>query len=98
MHVDQQYIRTLPERPGNGAGQVPRDLLRSVGNHPRGQLALVGLPAADVLSPLAYAAAAGIAIVLIGAIVLHFRKREVLTTTGTWLLLIALAIAVVATP
>jgi uncharacterized membrane protein len=63
-----------------------------------GGVALVVLPAADVLSPLAYAAAAGIAIVLIGAIVLHFRRREVLTTAGTLLLLIALAIAVVATP
>jgi len=63
-----------------------------------GGVALVVLPAADVLSPLAYAAAAGIAIVLIGAIVLHFRRREVLTTAGTLLLLIALAIAIVATP
>jgi uncharacterized membrane protein YphA (DoxX/SURF4 family) len=63
-----------------------------------GGIALVVLPAADVLIPLAYAAAAGIAIVLIGATVVHFRKREVLTTTGTSLLLIALAIAVVATP
>jgi uncharacterized membrane protein YphA (DoxX/SURF4 family) len=63
-----------------------------------GGIALVVLPAADVASPLAYAAAAGIAIVLIGATVLHFRRREVLTTTGTVLLLIALAIAVVATP
>jgi uncharacterized membrane protein len=63
-----------------------------------GGIALVVLPAADVLSPLAYAAAAGIAIVLMGASVLHFRRREVLTTAGTLLLLIALAIAVVATP
>jgi hypothetical protein len=63
-----------------------------------GGIALIVLPAANVLRPLAYAAAAGIAIVLIGAAVLHFRRREVLTTTGTFLLLIALAIAVVATP
>jgi uncharacterized membrane protein YphA (DoxX/SURF4 family) len=63
-----------------------------------GGIALVVLPAADVASPLAYAAAAGIAIVLIGATVLHFRRREVVTTMGTVLLLIALAIAVVATP
>ena len=63
-----------------------------------GGIALIVLPAANVLRPLAYAAAAGIAIVLIGAAVLHFRRREVLTTTGTILLLIALAIAVVATP
>ena len=63
-----------------------------------GGIALVVLPAADVAIPLAYAAAAGIAIVLIGATVLHARKREALTATGTLLLLIALAIAVVATP
>jgi uncharacterized membrane protein YphA (DoxX/SURF4 family) len=63
-----------------------------------GGIALVVLPAADVASPLAYAAAAGIAIVLIGATVLHARKREALTTTATFLLLIALATAVVATP
>jgi uncharacterized membrane protein YphA (DoxX/SURF4 family) len=63
-----------------------------------GGIALVVLPAADVASPLAYAAAAGIAIVLIGATVLHARKREALTTTATFLLLMALAIAVVATP
>jgi hypothetical protein len=63
-----------------------------------GGIALVVLPAVDVASALAYAAAAGIAIVLIGATVLHFRRREALTTTGTLLLLIALAIAVVATP
>jgi uncharacterized membrane protein YphA (DoxX/SURF4 family) len=63
-----------------------------------GGLALVVLPAADVAIPLAYAAAAGIAIVLIGATVLHARKREALTATGTLLLLIALATAVVATP
>jgi uncharacterized membrane protein YphA (DoxX/SURF4 family) len=63
-----------------------------------GGIALVVLPAADVASPLADAAAVGIAIVLIGASVLHARKREALTTAGTVLLLIALAIAVVATP
>jgi uncharacterized membrane protein YphA (DoxX/SURF4 family) len=63
-----------------------------------GGIALVVLPAAGVLLPLAYAAAAGIAVVLIGATVMHFRKREVLTTIGTLLLLIALVIAVVATP
>jgi uncharacterized membrane protein YphA (DoxX/SURF4 family) len=63
-----------------------------------GGIALVVLPAADVASPLAYAAAAGIAIVLIGATVLHARRREAATTAGTLLLLIALAIAVVATP
>ena len=63
-----------------------------------GGIALVVLPAFDVASPLAYAAAAGIAIVLLGATVLHFRRREVATTAGTVLLLIALAVAVVATP
>jgi uncharacterized membrane protein len=63
-----------------------------------GGLALVVLPAADVAIPLADAAAAGIAVVLIGATVLHARKREALTATGTFVLLIALAIAVVATP
>jgi uncharacterized membrane protein YphA (DoxX/SURF4 family) len=63
-----------------------------------GGIALVVLPAADVGRPLADAAAAGIAIVLIAATVLHLRRREVLITAGTSLLLIALAIAVVATP
>jgi uncharacterized membrane protein YphA (DoxX/SURF4 family) len=63
-----------------------------------GGVALVVLPAADVARPLAYGAAAGIAVVLTGATILHLRRREVLTTMGTVLLLIALAIAVVATP
>jgi hypothetical protein len=37
-------------------------------------VAPVALPAADVINRLAYAAAAGIAIVLIGATVLHLRR------------------------
>jgi uncharacterized membrane protein YphA (DoxX/SURF4 family) len=78
---------------------IPPVLIRLLGiAELLGGLALVVLPAADVAIPLAYAAAAGIAIVLIGATVLHARKREALTATGTLLLLIALAIAVVATP
>jgi hypothetical protein len=63
-----------------------------------GGIALVVLPAADVFSPFAYAAAAGIASALIGVVTLHFRRREVLATTGTVFLLIALAVAVVVTP
>jgi uncharacterized membrane protein YphA (DoxX/SURF4 family) len=78
---------------------IPPALVRLLGiAELLGGLALVVLPAADVAIPLAYAAAAGIAIVLIGATVLHIRKREARTATGTALLLIALAIAVVATP
>src|SRR5207237_6128135 len=62
---------------------IPAALVRLLGiAELLGGLALVVLPAADVAIPLAYSAAAGIAIVLIGATVLHIRKREALTATG----------------
>jgi uncharacterized membrane protein len=47
-------------------------------------VALVTLPAADVLNRLAYTAAAGIAIVLIGATVLHLRRLSRPAQSSLW--------------
>lgn len=60
-----------------------------------GGLALLILPAIDVAVPLAYAAAGGIAIVLIVATILHVRERERASTAFTLVSLAMTALAVV---
>ncbi len=72
-----QPLPSLREKVGDWVDDVPLPLIRFVGvAEIAGAIGLVLPPAVDVLPDLAIAAAIGLAITMVGAVVIHARRRE----------------------